>query len=75
MLLLRRAVDALETDRSRCSDCGRTPLAGEWIHRYGGRRRRIVCELCRMLRREDPLESTLVRDGPTGNVRITERAA
>jgi hypothetical protein len=73
-LLLRRAVGALETDRCRCSDCGRTPLTGEWVHLYGGRRRRLVCELCRLLRREEPEESAPVREGPTGNVRISQRA-
>jgi hypothetical protein len=75
LLLLRAAVEALEEDRSRCADCGRTPLAGEWVHLYDGRRRRLVCELCRMLRRDEPLQSMLVREGPTGNVRITQRAA
>jgi len=74
MILLRQAVDVLETDRDRCADCGRTPLAGEWIHVYGGRRPRLVCELCSTLRREAPAESSLVREGPTGNVRITRRA-
>jgi hypothetical protein len=75
LLLLRHAVGALQEDRSRCADCGRTPLAGEWIHIYSGRRRRMVCELCRMLRRDEPLESTVLRDGQTGNVRITKAAA
>ena len=73
LILLRQAVDVLETDRDRCADCGRTPLAGEWIHVYGGRRQRLVCELCSLLRRDQPLESTLVREGSTGNVRITRR--
>ena len=31
-LLLRRGVGALEADRSRCADCGRTPLIGEHVH-------------------------------------------
>ena len=74
-ILLRQAVDALSTERERCCDCGRTPLTGEWIHLYAGRRPRIVCELCRMLRVEPPAESAIVREGPTGNVRITRRAA
>jgi hypothetical protein len=74
LILLRQAVDVLETDRDRCADCGRTPLAGEWIHVYGGRRQRLVCELCSALRRDPPAESSLVREGPSGNVRITRRA-
>ena len=32
------------------------------------------CELCGTLRREQPTESALVREGPTGNVRITRRS-
>ena len=50
--LLRRGVGALEADRHRCADCGRTPLTGEHVHLYDGRKRGIVCELCRPLRRE-----------------------
>ena len=46
-VLLRRGVGALEADRSRCADCGSTPLTGEHVHLYGGRRERLVCELCR----------------------------
>jgi len=41
-ILLRRGVGALEADRSRCSDCGRTPLVGEEIHLLAGRRQRMV---------------------------------
>ncbi len=50
-VLLMRGLGALEADRSRCADCGRTPLTGEHVHLYGGRRSEIVCELCRPLRR------------------------
>ncbi len=32
--LLRNGVDALEADRNRCLDCGRTPLIGEHVHLY-----------------------------------------
>jgi hypothetical protein len=62
--LLRRGVGALEADRERCADCGRTPLTGEQIHVYEGRRRRVVCELCRPGRREPPATSELVRHHP-----------
>ena len=48
-LLLRRGVGALEADRDRCADCGRTPLTGEQVHLYDGRKGGIVCELCRSL--------------------------
>jgi hypothetical protein len=74
--LLLRSLDALEADRSRCSDCGRTPLTGEEIHLFGGRRERIVCELCRPLRREAPVASEIVRHCEYGQaVRVTVRAA
>ena len=31
-LLLRHGVGALEADRHRCADCGRSPLIGEHVH-------------------------------------------
>jgi hypothetical protein len=75
-VLLRRGVGALEADRSRCSDCGRTPLTGEHVHIYAGRRDRLVCELCRPARRELPLASEIVRHAEHGHtVRLTARAA
>jgi hypothetical protein len=49
--LLRKGVGALTDGRERCSDCGRTPLFGEHLHRYGTA---PVCELCSTLRRELP---------------------
>ena len=74
--LLRNGVDALEADRSRCLDCGRTPLIGEHVHLYDAQTRGIVCELCRMLRRERPVASEIVRHSERGlAVRITARAA
>jgi len=75
-ILLRRGVGALEADRSRCSDCGRTPLVGEEIHLLAGRRQRMVCELCRPLRRQAPVASEIVRHCEHGlAVRLTARAA
>jgi hypothetical protein len=74
--LLRRGLGALEADRDRCADCGRTPLTGEQVHLYDGRRGGIVCELCRPLRREAPVASELVRHCEHGHtVRLTVRAA
>ena len=74
--LLRRGVGALAADRNRCADCGRTPLTGEEVHIYGGRRQRIVCELCRPAQRGAPLASELVRHSEHGHaVRLTARAA
>jgi len=75
-VLLRRGVGALEADRNRCADCGRTPLTGEHVHLYGGREHRIVCELCRPRRREAPVASEIVRHCEHGHaVRLTAHAA
>jgi hypothetical protein len=74
--LLRRGLGALEADRDRCIDCGRTPLTGEQVHLYDGRRGGVVCELCRQLRRQPPVASEVVRHCEHGHtVRLTARAA
>ena len=75
-VLLRRGVGALEADRSRCVDCGRTPLTGEHVHLYeSARATEVVCELCRQLRREPPVASEIVRHCEHGQtVRLTARA-
>jgi hypothetical protein len=73
---LHRGVGALEADRLRCSDCGRTPLTGERVHFYDGRTHEIVCELCGRQRREAPVGTELVRHCEHGHtVRLTVRAA
>ena len=59
-LLLRRSGGESEVERNRCRDCGRTPLTGEQVHLYEGRRRGVVCELCRLLRHEAPVASKIV---------------
>ena len=70
--LLQKSVDDLAAGRSRCSDCGRTPLIGELVHRYAGAK--VVCELCRMLRRDEPLHSTKVLHSEHG-LTVKVRAA
>jgi hypothetical protein len=78
-VLLQRGVGALEADRDRCADCGRTPLTGEYVHLYESppQRKRsrptsLVCELCRVLRRESPVASEVVRHCEHGHtVRFT----
>jgi hypothetical protein len=75
-VLLRRGLGVLEADRSCCSDCGRSPLVGEQVHVYGGRRERLVCELCRPSHRDTPVTSELVRHFEHGQtVRLTASAA
>jgi hypothetical protein len=55
--LLRRSVGALAAGRRDCWHCHRTPLVGEHVHLYG---ERLVCELCRHLRREMPSATVVV---------------
>jgi hypothetical protein len=75
-VLLRRGLGALEADRDRCADCGRTPLTGEQVHVYAARQQRIVCELCRPRRRDAPVASAPVRHCEHGHaVRLMARAA
>jgi len=74
-VLLRRGVGALEADRNRCADCGRTPLTGEQVHLYAGHQSTIVCELCRWRHRDAPVASELVRHCEHGHaVRLTRAA-
>ena len=55
--LLRHSVGALAAGRHSCWHCHRTPLVGEHVHLYG---ERLVCELCRHLRRERPAATVVV---------------
>jgi hypothetical protein len=73
--LLRRGVGDRTRAGRRCADCHRTPLIGERIYHYDGGRLR--CELCRPLRREEPVTSELVHGPEYGHcvVRITRVAA
>jgi hypothetical protein len=64
LALLRKGVGALAAGRHACADCGRTPLVGERLFRFG--RREVVCELCRPLRRKEPDATELVRHAELG---------
>ena len=75
--LLRRSMGEQEAHRHRCVHCDRTPLTGEMVHVYaavGGER--LVCDLCRPLRRESPARSELMH-APDHHraVRVQRRAA
>ncbi|MGA8363088.1 MAG: hypothetical protein WB709_01055 [Solirubrobacteraceae bacterium] len=72
--LLRQGVGALEADRDHCSDCGRTPLVGEYVHLHANVQG-IVCELCSPLRREHPVATELVRHSEHGHTVRLRRAA
>ena len=43
-ILLRRSVGSLDSGRSRCSTCHRTPLVGERLHEMDTGR--LLCDLC-----------------------------
>jgi hypothetical protein len=55
--LLRKSTGTPDTGERRCSHCHRTPLVGEHVHLYG---ERLVCQLCRHLRREAPGATVVV---------------
>jgi hypothetical protein len=74
-LLLRKGVGDRTRAGRRCADCRRTPLIGERFYHYEGGALR--CELCRPLRREQPVTSEIVYGPEHGHcvVRITRAAA
>ena len=75
--LLRRSVGEHEAHRHRCVHCHRTPLTGEMVHVYAtAAGERLVCELCRPLRREAPARSELMHAPEhERSVRVQRRAA
>jgi hypothetical protein len=75
--LLRRSLGEHDTHRHRCVHCLRTPLTGEVVHLYAAAAgERLVCELCRPLRREAPARSELMHAPEhERSVRLMSRAA
>jgi hypothetical protein len=72
--LLRQSVGLLTEGRRGCADCGRSPLVGEHVHRFG--RGEIVCDLCLPLRAGEPESSDLVRHAEHGHtVKVRRREA
>jgi hypothetical protein len=61
--LVGPSLRALAARRQRCEHCRRTPLVGERIFFYG---ERMVCALCRHLRREPPGREDIVHAGERG---------
>jgi hypothetical protein len=70
--LLRKGVGALAAGRTRCEDCGRTPLVGERMHRFHDDA--LVCELCRPRHRGMPERSEIVLHSEHGHT-VRRRAA
>lgn len=71
LALLRRGVDELSSESERCERCQRTPLIGERVYAYGSGI--VLCELCKPLHRESPVESRLVHGPEFGHtMRITD---
>jgi hypothetical protein len=71
--LLRDGVSRLEAGRDRCRDCHRSPLVGERMYTYASGR--TVCELCRALRPDDPIDIHAVRGTQAGHTVLRVRAA
>ncbi|HEU4974620.1 MAG TPA: hypothetical protein VFT50_05980 [Baekduia sp.] len=75
LALLRKGVGARVAGRDACADCGRTPLVGERMYRYG-EEPGAVCALCRPRRREQPDAVEPVRHFERGHtVRLVARHA
>jgi hypothetical protein len=71
--MLRRSVEEIAADCERCAHCRRTPLVGERVYLFGAGR--ILCELCRTVAREQPVDSRLVHGPEFGHavrIRITD---
>src|SRR3954447_17864209 len=73
--LLRKSVGTLAAGRHTCADCGRTPLVGERMYRFG--RASTVCALCTPQRRSEPDAVELVRHFERGHTvrRVARHAA
>jgi hypothetical protein len=73
--LLRKSVGTLAAGRHSCADCGRTPLVGERMYRFG--RSSAVCALCTPLRSAEPDAVELVRHFERGHTvrRVAPQAA
>ena len=55
---VRRSMRALSAARHGCAHCRRTPLIGETVFFFDDER--MVCELCKPLRRDTPRRSQVV---------------
>ena len=74
-MMLRNSVGSMETARSTCSHCRRTPLTGERMHRLASEE--LVCDLCLSGLPEEertPLSSERMRAGER-RIAVAPRAA
>jgi hypothetical protein len=74
-MLLRRSLSTPAPASDRCSDCGRTALAGERLHELGSGR--VLCQLCFSALPEDrrvAVRSERVHTG-AGRLAVAPRAA
>jgi hypothetical protein len=69
---VRMSMRALAGGRKGCEHCHRTPLVGETVFLYGDR---LVCELCRPLRREPPGRTEVVHSAERDHTVKRRRAA
>jgi hypothetical protein len=71
LALRRQGVSDKAAGCERCGHCHRTPLIGERVYVYEADE--ILCELCRSLRRERPLQSRIIHGPEFGHtMRITD---
>jgi hypothetical protein len=71
---MRQGMGSLRARGHRCADCRRTPLMGETIYVF--EQGKVVCELCKPLRRGEPVSSEPVHGSEHGaTVRVRARAA
>jgi hypothetical protein len=73
LAMLKRSVGELAADCERCGHCHRTPLVGERVYLYASGM--MLCELCRTVRHQAPVESRLVHGPEFGHavrIRITD---
>ena len=74
LALLRRGMHHRDAERERCHSCRRTPLIGERVYGYASGA--VLCELCRQVQRETPVNSHIVHGLEFGHtMRITDHRA
>ncbi len=74
LALLRRGMHDRDVERERCHGCHRTPLIGERVYGYASGA--VLCELCRQVQRETPVNSRVVHGPEFGHtMRITDQRA